>query len=69
MSYKNLNKLKRIIEIQNLTIEHTQKGCTQKWVYDNIIFPRFYISLSTYYSYLGYNAKVELKKLATTNGK
>jgi hypothetical protein len=63
MSYNKKNLLKRIIEIQDITLEHTNRGVTQEWVFRNIIAPRFYISKSTYYNYLGFPAKRELKML------
>lgn len=63
MSYNKRNKLERISEIQRITLEHTQRGVTQKWVYDNVIYPRFLISIATFYSYLGVNARKELNLL------
>jgi hypothetical protein len=57
MAYNQRNKLLRIIEIQNITLEHTKKGVSQVWIMDNLIKPRFFISESTYYNYLGINAK------------
>lgn len=63
MGYNRRNILKRIIEVQNITLEHTKRGSTQKWVYENIIYPRFLISIATYNNYLAVNAKAELKKL------
>jgi len=57
MAYNQRNKLKRIVEIQNLTLEHTSRGVTQVWVFKHIIQPRFVISESTYYNYLNINAK------------
>jgi len=57
MAYNRRNILKRIVEIQNLTLEHTSRGVTQVWVYEHIIRPRFVISVRTYYSYLNINAK------------
>jgi len=61
MAYNQRNILKRIVEIQNLTLEHTSRGVTQVWVYEHVIFPRFVISISTYYNYLSINAKTKLK--------
>ncbi|MBN1187016.1 MAG: hypothetical protein JXB49_32360 [Bacteroidales bacterium] len=57
------NRLKRIIAIQDIVIEHKQKGITQEWVYQNVIYPRYFIGKRTFYEYLGTNAKAELKKL------
>lgn len=61
MPYRNVNRLRRIIEIQNITLEYTKKGMTQEWVYRNIIYPRFYISRMTYYRYLSEPAKREIR--------
>ncbi len=56
MAYHNRFLLERIIEIQNITTEHTAKGITQKWVYDHVIGKRYLISLDTFYKYLARNA-------------
>lgn len=63
MAYNRKNILKRIIEIQETTLVHTKKGITQKWVYDNLISPRYCISMTTYNNYLGTNAKKELNEM------
>lgn len=63
MAYNRRNILKRIIDIQDTTLEHTARGVTQEWVYNNLIFPTYRISRSCYYAYLGTNAKMELKRL------
>lgn len=61
--YNRKNILRRILWVQNVTLEHTQKGVSQQWVYDNIVYPRISVSIRTYYSYLGVNAKAEMRKL------
>ena len=63
MAYNKKNLLVRMVEIQNITLEHTKKGVTQEWVFENVFYPRFFISRATYYSYLGTPAKAQLKKL------
>ena len=63
MGYNKRNKLKRICEIQRVTLEHTGRGVTQKWVYDHIIYPQYFISLSTFYEYLATPARRELNKM------
>lgn len=60
------NILIRAIEVQNITLSHTAKGISQKWVYENVIYPRFFISRSTYYRYLAMPAKRELNKRKAT---
>lgn len=63
MAYNRENILRRICEIQDATLKETAKGKTQKWVYENLIQPRYMISQATYYNYLGTNARLELKQL------
>jgi len=62
MAYKNDNRLRRIIRIQEITLEHTKRGVTQEWVYQNVINPDYCISKTTFYKYLGMNAKAMIKK-------
>jgi hypothetical protein len=63
MAYNRKNVLKKIIEIQETTLAHTKKGTSQQWVYENLIYPRYCISLSTFYNYLGTNAKKEVNDM------
>lgn len=66
MAYNQRNKLERICEIQRITLDHTRRGVTQKWVYDNVIRPRFLISIATFYNYLGIPARKQLNQLNTS---
>lgn len=61
--YNRRNILTRIIEIQNITLENTQRGVSQKHVYDMIVYPHYFISYSCYNKYLACNARRELKEL------
>lgn len=63
MAYNQRNKLERICEIQRITLDHTRRGVTQKWVYDNVVRPRFLISIATFYNYLGIPARKQLNQL------
>jgi thymidylate kinase len=63
MAYNNKNFLKKIVEIQDITLENSRRGITQLWTYTHVISPRFHISLSAYKSYLARNVKRELKEL------
>lgn len=63
MAYNRRNILQRIIDIQNITLEHKANGATQEWIFMNKIFPVYKISKNTYYRYLATNAKRELKKI------
>jgi hypothetical protein len=62
MAYNNKNKLTLMIDIQDLTLEHTNKGVTQEWLFKNVINPTYRISRGTYYNYLARNAKKELRQ-------
>lgn len=61
--YKEKNRLERIRDIQNLYLQYAEYGSTVNWIYQNIIYPRYRISRSTFYNYLAENAKLKLKKL------
>lgn len=63
MAYNRRNKLQLIIDIQTVTLEHTNRGVTQQWVYDNLIYPKHRISRATYYNYLATPAKRDLQKI------
>jgi len=63
MAYNGKNFLTRVVEIQNLTLEHTKRGASQRWVFENVIRGRYLIGLDTYYKYLSRNAKRELREM------
>lgn len=65
--YNRQNLLIRVIEVQNITLNHTGKGISQQRVFDEIIKPRFMISQRTFYNYLSMNAKRELRYLMEQN--
>lgn len=67
MAYNRHNLLKRIIEIQDVTLREKERGASQSWIYDNIIYERYMISRSTFNRYLGIAAKREIKKNAVQN--
>lgn len=60
MGYNDKNRLQRIIDIQNITMIHKNKGENQEWIYNNIIEPNYRISRGTYYRYLATPAKLAL---------
>lgn len=63
MAYNRENHLRKIVEIQDVVLEHTQRGVTQKWVFDNLIARRYHISYSCFNDYLSVNAKAQLRDL------
>jgi hypothetical protein len=62
-----INYLRKVVEVQDMTLEHTRRGISQAWVYRNVIYPRYFISLKTFYRWLGEPAKRELAELEDTN--
>lgn len=62
MAYNNYNILRKMVEVQELVLEHKKRGATQVWIYENIIAPAFFISYSTFNRYLSYPAKRELRE-------
>jgi hypothetical protein len=66
MAYNRKNILQRMIDIQELYRLHSQRhsgGCTDKWIFENLVAPSYRISRATFYDYLGTNAKKELKDI------
>jgi len=64
MAYNRENILTRIVEIQDITLEHTNRGVMKKWVFDNVIFPRYHISYATFNGYMSLSGtRTELSKL------
>lgn len=60
MAYNNTNKLRLILDVQNVYNEYKVEGMSTIHVYRKHIAPRFYISLTTFYNYLATPAKREL---------
>ena len=67
MAYNKKNKLKRILEVQHIVIEmcglNREKGVNKEWVYQHVIYPKFFISRRTFFSYLDTPAGMQLKKI------
>ena len=63
MAFNKRNTLERIIEIQNIVLEHQRRGVPQTWVYHNVVRKRFYIAYATFKNYMARNARRELKEL------
>lgn len=61
--YNRVNLLRRMVEIQDITLEHQRRGVSNDWIHKNVIQPKYLISRSTYYQYLAINARKELKEL------
>ena len=61
MAYNNRNLLVKIVEIQNIYLQHKEEGVTGEFIYHKIIRPNYFISRATFYKYLRRNAKKELR--------
>lgn len=59
--YNTENLLRKIIEVQNIVLKEQQRGyLNQKEIYHQMIAPKYFISIKTFYNYLARNAKREL---------
>ncbi len=68
MAYNRRNLLIKILDVQSLVLKHQKEGSKQIWIYKNIIFPKYHMSIGTYYNYLNTNARKELKDLERVEG-
>lgn len=69
MAYNKKNKLKRIIDIQNITLKYQAQGVTNEYIFNNYIKPIYHISRDCFYEYLRTNAKRDLKLLEEVDNK
>lgn len=67
MAYTRKNRLQRILDIQQKTLEYTSQGVTQRYIYEKYIYPVYRISQSAYYNYLAIPAARELKRMEETD--
>ena len=69
MSYNSRNKLLRAKDVQDIWAEHSKNnvggngGCTDEWIHENLIWPKFRISRSTFYAYLLIPVEKELRRI------
>ena len=63
MAYNKKNYYEKIIKIQNIYLEHKNKGISIVEIYRRYIQNDFNISYSTFNNYLNIPAKMKLKKL------
>ena len=63
MAYNRRNLLNRILEIQEIYLKYKLEGVTTRFIFDNHIHTQYRISYTTFNTYLGVNAKRELKEL------
>jgi hypothetical protein len=63
MAYNRENILRRIIDVQNIVMEHKKHDTPQTKIYRKYIYPVYRISYSTFNWYLSVPAKAQLEKL------
>ena len=66
MSAKKQTKesfIRRAMQVQEIYLEHTNKGVSNRYIYRKYIYPVYYISERTFYRYLARNAKKEIREL------
>lgn len=63
MAYHRKNFLERVLRVQEIVKKHQGQGLFLKNIYHEFIEYQFNISKRTFDSYLGINAKKELKEL------
>ncbi len=63
MAYNRENLLRKIIEVQEIVLEHKKKYTPQIRIYELYIKEKFHISYSTFNEYIGIPAKAQLKEL------
>lgn len=61
--YNRRNFLLRVKDIQDIYLHHHERGCTDKFIYQNHIYPTYKIGRTTFYNYLATPAVKELKEL------
>lgn len=63
MSYNRRNYLRIVAEVQAEAIRARESGLPYSRLFRDVISPRYYISRSTFYNYLGVNVRKELRAL------
>jgi len=63
MAYNRENLLKKIIEIQDIVLEHKENDVPQIRIFEKHIKDKYHISFSCFNEYLAVPAKAQLSKL------
>lgn len=63
MAYNQTNLLMDIEEAQSIWLEHQKDERTNVWIYKKYIYPRFRISIKTFYNWLSRNVAKERREL------
>lgn len=62
MAYNKKNHFLRVLEVQETFLLYKKEGVTTRHVYHTFIWPKYKISMSTFYNYMGINARKEVNK-------
>ena len=63
MAYNRTNFLTKVLKVQEIALYHNKQGLFFKEIYHLYIEKQFHISKRTFDTYLGINARKELKEL------
>ena len=63
MAYNRKNFLTKVLKVQEIALYHNKQGLFFKEIYQLKIKKQFHISKRTFDTYLGINARKELKEL------
>lgn len=63
MAYNKENYLTKVLEVQTIALHYSKKGLFFKEIYHLHIEKQYHISKRTFDTYLGINARKELKEL------
>ena len=63
MAYNRKNLLEKVKAVNEVYIEHSARGVSNEYIFNNYIKNRFYISRTTFYEYLTIPYMVELRKI------
>lgn len=58
-----LNHMNRVQAVQEVYNLHKQEGIPDAFIWRKHIYPKYFISLDTFYRYLQISPKTELKKM------
>lgn len=72
MAYNSINRLRKIVDIQNIYKKHSKNhfgSSTDTWIFENLISPVYHISRATFYNYLSEPASRMLNEMMNIKDK
>lgn len=64
MAYTQTNLLHRIEQAQTIWAEHNKDERSNVWIYEHHIYPKFHISIKTFYNWLNVNVAKKRRELS-----